>query len=172
MAICKVLNLPAEGSKSKLTKRILDDCPSEDLLPILVSVDRLEWWRLLFLQAMLTTGASRKEILREQARHKSLQGNTPHFQFRPWELLGQEDEVPSPVRPGRQNSQRLEFQLFDKRGVTSTLAEHSLKPCRGKRVAEISQEPSSVQFLLKYHRPGASVQSPSIGLEARLDAVH
>lgn len=63
VSLCKNRNLPTGGSKTELTKRILDSYEWSELLSLLLTVDRMEWWQLLFLRPMLTSVTTRKGIL-------------------------------------------------------------------------------------------------------------
>ncbi|MCL4519774.1 MAG: hypothetical protein M1587_11325, partial [Thaumarchaeota archaeon] len=64
--VCSNKDLSVNGSKLQLSKRILKEYSWNDLQRSLLTVDRLQWWQLLFLRPMLPSGATRNGILKDE----------------------------------------------------------------------------------------------------------
>ena len=163
--MCKIRKLPVGGAKNERMKRILDDCPWEELLPILLSTDRLEWWQLLFLQPILMSGASREEILESKFVATVLKDVRRTFDSDPRNFLDR--KMKFLLRSGLVLKSRKGWHFsYSINEVLRRQLQLSLSNLTFEDVLKRYRKSAEYQFSLKYHRPGAGVQTPSVELEA------
>ena len=135
--VCGNKDLSMNGSKAKLTKRILKEYSWNDLQRSLFTVDRLQWWQLLFLRPMLPSGAARNDILKDELVFEVFKQIQPTFNSDKGNFLDR--KMKFLVRSG------LVLKNRDGRRIT-----YSINPAFRIRVALTLRKTTTEQILQRY----------------------
>ena len=156
--LCKERNLSTYGSKIELARRILKAYSWNELLRILFTTDRLEWWQLLFLRPMMESSATRKEILDDEfvsavfkEIHKTFNSDRGNFLDRKMKFLLRSGLV---VR----NREGRIFRYLINEPLQPQL-KSALTNLKLQRVVQRYQESPEYESFQKYHEPERSIQN-------------